>query len=167
MEIKEEVVMKQKPCFEAIVKGSSGIIFSTIFYFFLVFVGFAISLDFLIILFILFPIFAFLIIFLLDFTLWYVKGQEIILITDTQFINYKKGKIFKSKRIIELNEIDDIYVKIVGYNLFEEIFFDARWYYDDTAIKVSYLGKTYCCGKNLSLKDAERICEILKKYITI
>ena len=99
----------------------------------------------------------------IDNICWNVCGKEIIKIDENNLIIQRKGKIFPSKIIIQLSEIENIEIKQYKPSLIDFYFMILKGYAKRGNLIIHYLGRCLYFGQDLEINDAENI----KKNITI
>ncbi|HBN05861.1 MAG TPA: hypothetical protein DD434_08765 [Bacteroidales bacterium] len=99
---------------------------------------------------------------ILDFILWQIRGYEYIKIDNTSITIKKRGKIFNTTNIINLSDVDDIYLQEFKTTLFT--LFLKMMGIRGGKICIEYLGRKTYIGQSLTNKEAvENIDELKKK----
>lgn len=103
-------------------------------------------------------------IWFLDFILWQVRGYEVISMDDDDLIIKKRGKLFNSKMMININDIENIEVSKfkLRYLLFNNLYFSA---FGVGKICVRYLGRSYRFGYGITKDDAKEYIEEINANI--
>lgn len=100
----------------------------------------------------------------LDFIIWQVRGFEVISMDDDDLIIKKRGKLFNSKVMININDIENIEISKfkLRYLLFNNHYFSA---FGVGKICVRYLGRSYRFGYGISKDEALRHIEEINTNI--
>lgn len=104
-------------------------------------------------------------IWFLDFILWQLRGYEVITMDDDDLIIKKRGKLFNSKVMININDIENLEAskfKLI-YLLFTNRYFSP---FGVGKISVRYLRKTYRFGFGISKDEALRHIEEINTNIS-
>lgn len=104
-------------------------------------------------------------IWFLDFILWQVRGYEVISMDDDDLIVKKRGKLFNSKVMININDIENLEAsefKLI-YLLFTNRYFSP---FGVGKISVRYLRRTYRFGFGISKDEALRHIEEINTNIS-
>jgi len=101
---------------------------------------------------------------ILDFILWQIRGYEYIKIDNTYMTIKKRGKIFKSTNIVNLSDIDDIYLQDYRTTLYT--LFIRMMGIRGGKICIEYLGRKTYIGQSLTNKEAVENIEHLKTALS-
>ena len=100
-------------------------------------------------------------VFILDLIIWQFKGLEIIAITNETLVLKKRGRIFTSKKTINLFEIEDILIKETKTTIYAR--FRKILGISDGEICIKYLGCNVSIGQDISDEEAIQCVEEVNK----
>jgi len=106
----------------------------------------------------------------IDNICWNICGKEIIEIDKENLTIKRKGKIFSSKIIIQLSEIEAIEAKQYKASLLDFYFMILKGYVRRGNLMIYYLGRYIYVGQGLSINNAEEIkhkLELIKPLMPI
>ena len=92
--------------------------------------------------------------FVLDLILWQVRGYEFIKITNETLTVRKTGKLFSIPNVINLSEIENIYLK--NYNTTFYTLFVKIMGIKGGKISIEYLGRNIYLGQSLTDEEASK-----------